>query len=155
MNWTTPANYGDVFDRLERDDVRYVVISGIAVVLHGYIRPVVDLDIVIDAAPHEARRAMHALTLAGFVPSIPLPLSALTVLRMFDSAEREIDVFVRYGIPFDELWPSSERVRVGAGTARVVSFEHLLRAKRINGRPHDLLDIERLLALRSPPEGDA
>jgi len=146
VDWTTPASYSDVFDRLERDQVRYVVVSGMAVVLHGYIRPVADLDIVIDAAPHEVRKAMHALTLAGFVPSIPLPLSALTVLRMFDSAEREVDVFVRYHIPFDELWASSERVRVDASTARVVSLEHLLRAKRIHGRPHDLLDIEGLLA---------
>ena len=150
MNPTTPVTYGDIFDGLERDNVRYVVVSGIAVVLHGYIRPVADLDIVVDAAPHEARRAMHVLTLAGFVPSIPLPLSALTVLRMFDPAQREIDVFVRYCIPFDELWASSERVRVGASIARVASLEHLLRAKRFNGRPHDLLDIAGLLALEVP-----
>jgi hypothetical protein len=121
-----------------------------AVVLHGYIRPVADLDIVIDAASHEAHKAMHALTLTGFVPSIPLPLSVLTVLRMFDSTQREVDVFVRYCIPFDELWASSECVRVGASTARVMSLEHLLRAKRIHGRPHDLLDIEGLLALKAP-----
>ncbi len=146
----TPASYGDVFDRLERDHVRYVVVSGMAVVLHGYIRPVADLDIVIDAASHEAHKAMHALTLTGFVPSIPLPLSVLTVLRMFDSTQREVDVFVRYCIPFDELWASSECVRVGASTARVMSLEHLLRAKRIHGRPHDLLDIEGLLALKAP-----
>ncbi|HWN45537.1 MAG TPA: hypothetical protein VNW71_25155 [Thermoanaerobaculia bacterium] len=154
MNWTTPAGYGDVFERLERDHVRYVVASGSAVVLHGYIRPVADLDIVIDAAPHEARKAMHALTLTGFVPSIPLPLSALTVLRMFDSAQREVDVFVRYCIPFDELWASSERVPVGVSIARVISLEHLLRAKRITARPHDLLDIEALLALKVPGPSD-
>jgi hypothetical protein len=152
VNRTTPVTYGGVFDRLERDHVRYVVVGGIAVVLHGYIRPVADLDIVVDAAPDEARRAMRALTLAGFVPSIPLPLSAVTVLRMFDPAQREVDVFVRYCIPFDELWASSERVRVrvGAGIARVASLEHLLRAKRFNGRPHDLLDIAGLLALEVP-----
>jgi hypothetical protein len=144
----TPAEFGDVFDRLEGDGVRYVVVSGVAVVLHGHLRPVADLDLVIDAASHEAGRAMRTLTLAGFVPSIPLPLSALTVLRMFDPAQREIDVFVRYRIPFDELWASSERVCVGASTVRVASLEHLLRAKRLHGRPHDLLDIEALLALQ-------
>jgi hypothetical protein len=154
VNWTTPASYGDVFERLEQDHIRYVVVSGSAVVLHGYIRAIADLDIVIDAAPHEAHKAMHALTLTGFVPSIPLPLSVLTVLRMFDAAQREVDVFVRYHIPFDELWASSERVRVGAGTARVISLEHLLRAKRITGRPHDLLDIEGLLALKAPGPSD-
>ena len=145
----TTETYGDVFDRLERDHVRYVVVSGVAVVLHGHVRPIADLDLVIDPAPDEAGRAMRALNALGFVPSVPLPLSLLSVLRMFDQSQREVDVFVRYHIPFDELWASSERLRVGNGAARVVSLEHLLRAKRITGREHDLLDIEGLLALEA------
>lgn len=144
---TTPLIYRDVFDRLEREGVRYVVVSGVAVVLHGHARPVADLDMVIDPAPEEAQRAMNALARAGFVPSIPLPLSMVTVLRMFDQSQREVDVFARYHVPFAELWADSEIVRVGEGVARVASLEHLLRAKRTVGRPHDLLDIEGLLAL--------
>lgn len=147
MDWKTPVSYVDVFDSLERDHVRYVVVSGMAVVLHGYVRPIVDLDIVIDGAPDEARRAMHALNLLGFVPSLPLPLSVVTVMRMFDRSQREVDVFVRYHIPFEELWAHSENVRVGDHVARVVSPDHLIQAKRITGRPHDLLDVEGLLAL--------
>lgn len=144
---TTPEIYCDVFERLERDAVRYVVISGVAVVLHGHVRPVADLDIVVDPAPEEAGRAMSALARGGFAPSIPLPLSMVSVLRTFDHLQREVDVFVRYHVPFDDLWAGSERVGVGDGVARVASLEHLLRAKRINGRPHDLLDIAGLLAL--------
>ncbi len=85
------STYSDVFDRLERDKVRYVVVSGVAVVLHGYVRPVADLDIVIDRSPDEARHAMMTLMASGFVPTIPLPLNALTVLRMFDGLNREVD----------------------------------------------------------------
>ena len=149
MNLTTPDIYCDVFDRLERDAVRYAVISGVAVVLHGHVRPIADLDIVIDPAPDEAERALRTLAGSGFVPSIPLPLSMVTVLRMFDQAQREVDVFVRYSIPFDEMWADSEHRRVGKSVVRVVSLEHLLRAKRFNGRPHDLLDIAALLALEA------
>jgi hypothetical protein len=142
----TPLTYSDVFDRLEQEGVRYVVISGVAVVLHGHVRPIIDLDLVIDAAPDEANRALCALAHSGFAPSLPLPLSMLSVLRMFDQSQREVDVFVRYHIPFNDLWAGSERVRVGDSTVRVVSLKHLLQAKRINGRPHDLTDIEGLLA---------
>ena len=149
VSLATPEIYCDVFDRLEQDEVRYVVVSGVAVCLHGHVRPIGDLDIVIDPAPDEADRALRALTRLGFVPSLPLPLSMVSVLRMFDHAEREIDVFTRYHIPFDELWAGSERVRVGDHIARVASLEHLLRAKRIKGRAHDLLDIEGLLALKA------
>lgn len=147
MKLATPDVYCDVFDRLERDGVRYAVVSGVAVVLHGHVRPIADLDIVIDPAPEQASRALRALVHGGFVPSIPLPLSMLSVLRLFDPARREVNVFPRYHIPFGDLWDASERVRVGASVARVVSLAHLLHAKRVNGRPHDLLDIAALLAL--------
>jgi hypothetical protein len=149
VNIASPEIYCDVFDRLEHDDVRYAVISGVAVVLHGHVRPVADLDIVINPAPEESARALRALAGTGFVPSLPLPLSMLSVLRMFDHTHREVDVFVRYAIPFDELWAGSGRRRVGHSVVRVISLEHLLRAKRINGRPHDLLDISGLLALKA------
>ena len=147
MNWTTPDAYCDLFDRMERNNVPYVIVSGVAVVLHGHVRPVVDLDIVIAATPDESHRAMQTLTQAGFVPSIPLPLSLVTVMRMFDQEQREVDVFVRYHIPFLELWNSSVQKRVGSSVVRIASIEHLLRAKQIMGRPHDLWDIEGLLAL--------
>ena len=147
MDLASPEIYCDVFDGLEHGGVRYVVISGIAVVLHGHVRPVADLDIVIDPAPEEAQRALYALAQRGFAPSIPLPLSMLSVLRMFDHSRREVDVFVRYHIPFNDLWAESKHMRVGDSLVRVASLEHLLRAKRITGRPHDLLDIEGLLAL--------
>jgi hypothetical protein len=73
----------------------------------------------------------------------------VSVMRMFDPSQREVDVFVRYHIPFNDLWAGSERVRVGTSVARVALLAHLLVAKRITGRPHDLLDIEGLLALEA------
>lgn len=146
----TIETYSDVLDRLEREQARYVVVSGVAVVLRGHVRPIADLDMVIDARPEEAGRVMHIMAALGFVPSIPLPLSMLTVLRMFDHSQREIDIFVRYRIPFDELWASSEIVAIGNGSiARIISLEHLLLVKRKHGRPHDLLDIEGLLGLEA------
>ena len=147
VNLVTPEIYCDVFDRLEQDDVRYVVTSGVAVVLHGHVRSIVDLDIVVDPAPDAAGRALHALACIGFVPSIPLPLNMLSVLRMFDPAQREVDVFVRYSIAFSDLWVGSQKMRVGGSVARVVSLEHLLLVKQFNGRPHDFLDIAGLRGL--------
>jgi hypothetical protein len=147
----TPKDYLDVFERLERDGVRYVVTSGAAVVLHGHVRSILDLDIVIESTPPAADRALRVLAEGGFVPSLPLPPSMLSMMRMFDQSRREIDLFFRYHIPFEELWMASERVPVGDSFARVMSLEHLLQIKRVNGRPHDLLDIEGLQALKERP----
>lgn len=150
----TIETYGDVFDGLEHEQARYVIVSGVAVVLHGHTRPIADLDLVIDPVPVESARVMRVLASLGFIPSIPLPLSMVTVLRMFDRTQREIDIFVRYCIPFEELWASAEMVSLPNGcAARVISLEHLLKAKRTNGRAHDLLDIKALLELEADSPG--
>lgn len=147
LNRITPETYSDVFEQLERGEVRYVVIGGVAVVLRGHPRPVADLDFAVEPTPDEMSRAMDALNAVGFVPSIPLPLNALTVLRMFDPSQREVDIFVRPHVPFAELWEGAEHLRVGPCLVRVASLEHVLRAKRIDGRPRDLRDISELLTL--------
>jgi len=58
---TSPEAYSPLFEQLERDNVRYVVVSGMAVFLHGHNRPVVDLDIAIDSSPNESAKAMQTL----------------------------------------------------------------------------------------------
>ena len=149
----TPETYCDVFERLERERVRYVVIGGVAVVLRGHVRPVSDLDFAVERTPDALGHALAALGALGFAPSILLPLSALTVLRLFDQQQREINVFVRSYVPFAELWAGSEHVSVGRGVARVASVEHVLRAKRTDGRTSDLLDISGLLAVEATGRG--
>ena len=149
LNSVTPATFSDVFELLESANVRYVVVSGVAVVLHGHVRPLADLDLVVGGAPGEQDRAVQALMLGGFVPSLPVPLAMLTVLRMFDQSAREVDLFRNYHIPFAELWANSKAIAIGAGTARVAALEHVLRAKRTQGRPHDLEDIAALTLLES------
>jgi len=97
---------------------------------------------------------MMTLMASGFVPTIPLPLNALTVLRMFDRLNREVDVFVRYYIPFEELLSASEMVCVSDNMVRVASLKHVIQAKRITRRPHDLQDIEKLLSVAQPGRRD-
>ena len=150
MNPVTPETYSDVFDLLARYNAPYVVVSGMAVVLHGHVRPLFDLDIVVSSTPDEQNLALQALTLAGFVSTIPVPLSMAPVVRMFDQEEREVDVFSRYHIPFAELWNESVPITIGESEARVASLEHLLQAKRTTGRPHDLEDVEGLLRVQGP-----
>jgi len=132
-----PETFCDVLEILNRENVRYVVVGSVAVVLHGAKRDISDLDIVVDPSPEEAQRCMYALALAGFVPSIPLPFPVhlLTVVRLFDQLAREIDVFVRNQSLFDDLWSNSKLVQVGNQTARIAGPEQVLQMKRIYNEP--------------------
>lgn len=143
----TPALYKDVLERFAHDSIRYVVVSGMAVVFHGHARPIADLDIVVDPDPQQSDRALRSLLALLFVPTIPLSLSTVSVLRLFDPSSREVDLFVRYYVPFSELYADSEEHAVWGTRARVESLAHLLRVKRLLARPHDLLDIDALLLL--------
>jgi hypothetical protein len=149
MREDTPHSFLDVFHALDASHVRYVTVSGVAVVLRGRVRTVADLDIVVDPAPESAAHAVRSLMALSFAPSIPLPLQILTVLRMFDPSQREVDVFLRYYIAFDEVWAQSELLSVGGHPVRVASLAHLLQVKRLLARPHDLLDVEALVSART------
>lgn len=56
----------DVFRSLGSHDVKYVVIGGIATVVHGVPRATFDLDILVEATPENARRLLSALMDVGF-----------------------------------------------------------------------------------------
>ena len=140
----TPEDFCDVFEELKRAGAPYVVVGGVAVVLHGYRRSVPDLDIAVSSNAHDASLAMQALFMRGFVPSVPLPLSMVTVLRLFDASGREVDVVVRAQVSFDQLWPDSIEIPVGNTVARVASLSNLIRSKQLRSRTYDLDDIEHL-----------
>lgn len=138
----------DVFRSFQRHDVRYVVIGGIAAILHGVPRATFDLDILIEATPDNAQRLLDALLDAG------LGTAALTSPR--DVLANEITIFkdrVRVdvqtstpGLRFADAWSRRKTVRYQGQAFFILSKEDLIRSKRAAGRPVDLEDV-RLLEL--------
>ena len=47
---------------LDAADVRFVVVGGLAVVIHGHARLTVDIDLMLDLETENVRRAIDALT---------------------------------------------------------------------------------------------
>lgn len=129
--------------------------------LHGYARLTADVDLIVDLAPQQARRAMEVLQALGLQARAPVnPLDfavpaqrrswiedkGMRVFSMFDPANpmREVDLFAESPVDFEELWEGSIIMDLGDTTARVASIPHLIQLKRLAGRPQDLLDIEAL-----------
>lgn len=99
----------DVFACLSRHDVRYVVIGGIAAVLHGVPRATFDLDLLIDPALGNARRLLDALLDAGlgtasFTSAEDVVANEITVFK----DRVRLDVQTRTpGLVFEEAWGST------------------------------------------------
>ena len=155
----------DVLAALTGADVRFVVVGGVAVVLHGHPRLTADLDLVIDLATGPAGRAMEVLSGLGLEPRLPVAASAfadeatrtrwvternLMVFTLTDptGGVLEVDLFARSPLPFEALWSNADTVLVGETEARIASLDDLIAMKREAGRTQDLADITALEALR-------
>ena len=154
-----------VFSALNAADVRYVIVGGLAVVLHGHPRLTADVDLVLDLEPSVARRALEALVGLGLKSRAPVdPLAfadlrqreiwlaekGMQVFTLFSPANPLLilDLFVRDPIPFEQLWARAETLDLGGIPVRVASLDDLITMKRAVGRPQDLMDIEALEALK-------
>ena len=155
------AFFEPLFAALNEGQVRYVVVGGVATVLHGHARLTADVDLVIDLEPAACRRALEALARLGLQPR--LPVNALDFadpvkrrgwveekgMRVFSLVDpenplRAVDLFAEHVLDFDELWDGSEEVPLRRTSVRVASIPHLITLKRLAGRPKDLEDVERL-----------
>jgi len=165
------ALYEPLFEALNRAEVRYVVVGGLATVLHGHARLTADVDLVVDLAPAEARRAVEALLDLGFEPRLPVEAGdfadetirrqwvedrGMRVFSLFDPANpmRSLDLFAEHPIPFEELWRRSVLLPLRSTHVRVASVSDLIELKRQAGRPKDLQDIQALEAIRRAQERD-
>ena len=67
-----------IFDAREQAQARYLIVGGLAVVAHGYVRYTVDVDLVVALDPENVRRSMNALAALGYYPRIPVKLEDFT-----------------------------------------------------------------------------
>src|ERR1700742_2494656 len=63
-----------IFRALNEAKARYLVVGGVAVIAHGYVRLTKDLDLVLDLSTEFLRRSLFALQGLGYRPMIPAPL---------------------------------------------------------------------------------
>jgi hypothetical protein len=136
--------FDDVLVRLIDDHIPFVVTGGRAAVYHGVDRPIADLDIVVSDDPNGAAAAIRSLESIGFRASIPLPPQFLVVLRMFDGT-REVDVNIRYAIPFEALLKRADHFATDGRAVAVICRDDLIAIKQQRGRDYDLDDVRRLV----------
>jgi len=151
------------FDALNRADVAYLVVGGLAVNAHGYVRMTMDIDLVIALNPENILKALLALEEASFRPAVPVtpeqfadPANRkrwreekeMRVLKLWSDKYRlsPVDIFIYEPFDFAVEYARAQRLELREGLrVPIVSLEVLLTMKREAGRPQDLADIDALL----------
>src|SRR5687768_4125266 len=135
-----------VFASLNSHDVKYVVIGGIAAVLHGVPRATFDLDILIEATPENARRLLDAFAEAGLGTALlttPEGLLANEITVFQDRVRIDVQTSTP-GLEFAEAWQRRVTMTYQRQAFFIVSRDDLIASKRAAGRPKDLEDMQML-----------
>ena len=146
--------------------VKYLIVGGLAVNAHGFVRLTRDVDIVFQLERENIIRGLETLFKAGYRLAIPeRPESFadpgirelwrreknMITLKLWSDAHQRtpIDIFVYEPFPFLEESKRAEHLEICPGVkAAVVSLETLLRMKREANRPQDQIDIQELERMR-------
>ena len=140
----------DVFASFQRHNVKYLVICGIAAVLHGVPRATFDLDILIEATSENAKRLLEAgLGTAALTSAEELLSHEITISK--DRVRIDVQTTTP-GVRFEEAWEEREDLNYRGVALYVVSRKGLIASKRADGRAVDLEDV-RLLELDREAEG--
>jgi len=145
-----------LLELLHEKDVRFVVIGGVAVAAHGYVRGTEDLDLVPDPDPENLDRLTTALDeLGSTLPTVKGrrfdPTTDARVVRRGGNVTADtrfggLDVVQRArGVPaYAQLDQDAVESELLGVPVRVCSLARLREMKEAQGRTQDKADLENL-----------
>jgi len=151
-----------VVEALNEAHVRYLVVDGLAVIAHGYLRFTKDVDVVISLLPDNVKKTFDALGRLGYRPNVPITAEQfglaenrkrwieeknMKVLALWSEAHPEtpLDIFVVEPFDFDKEYEAALLKPLSKGIEiRVVSLRTLIAMKEDVGRGEDLIDVRNL-----------
>lgn len=165
------ATLEKIFSALNAAKVRYLVVGGIAVNIHGYQRMTADLDLVIQLNASNVLQAIHALASLGYKPTIPVKAEQfadeamrkswietknMKVFGMISSRypETTVDIFVKEPFDFSSEFDVAVEAELSPDVhIRIVTIPTLIKMKAEAGRSRDLDDIEHLRLIQDENRG--
>ena len=159
------ADVEAILRALNDAEVRYLIVGGLAVVAHGYVRATVDMDIVLHLERENVLRAMAALKEIGYQPLVPVEAAdfadeqkrklwrdekhmVVFQMRHPRTESTRLDIFMEEPFSFNGEYERAFWEEVAGERAPILYYGELIRLKRSSGRPQDLADVAELELIR-------
>ena len=144
-------DFKEFFESFNTHKVRYVVVGAYAVMHHTEPRATLDIDVLVDTSPENARAVMAALTAFGFgsigLTETDFSKPAQTVQLGYPP--NRIDILTSItGVGFEEAYAHRQPSDYDGVPIDYLGVDQLLRNKEATARDKDLLDVKRLRKLR-------
>jgi len=143
---------------LDSHDVEFIIVGGVAAVLHGSARLTQDLDVVYARTPQNLARLVEALRdhapyLRGAPPGLPFQWSedtlrlGLNFTLQTDLGALDLLGEIAGGGEYQDLTNHTVETEIFGVKCRYLDLKALIRAKRAAGRPKDLESLAELEAM--------
>ncbi len=153
--------YVDLFRALGKFEVRYLLIGGVAVNLHGIGRLTADVDLMLALDADNLARFVSAGEALELKPVVPVALADVAdaakvqswiedkgmlalAFRPPDKDAPTLDILVRPVVPFEEAYQRRVDRSLGGAVVSLASIEDIIKLKTGTGRKKDEADIAAL-----------
>lgn len=137
------ADLRQFVEMLDKREVRYLVIGGVAVNAHGYVRLTVDTDFWIAIDPDNARRVREACDEFGFPGFSDADFLVPGAIVQMGRPPNRIDLLNTIaGVEFEACYARRVYGTLDGMRLPLIAVEDLLANKRAVGRYKDLADVE-------------
>ena len=140
-------DFKEFIQSLNANQVKYLVIGGYAVAVHGYPRYTKDIDIWLEMTPENADRMLAALRDFGFGTLEITPEDFMTpnqVIQLGYPPNRIDLITTPDGVDFPTCYNAKVEIEMNNITVPFIDLENLRLNKRASGRLQDLADLENL-----------
>lgn len=142
-------DFRDFLRALNEADVRYILVGGYSVILHGYSRTTGDMDLWVERTSENYTRLNTAFQIFG-MPVFDMTESNFLSHPVWDvftfgTPPVAIDIMVNLeGLNFDEVFQQSIFFEDDGLQIRTIHKTHLIAAKKNAGRAKDIHDLDNL-----------
>ncbi|QNN41383.1 nucleotidyltransferase [Pedobacter roseus] len=142
-------DFREFIQALNNQGVKYILVGGYSVILHGYSRTTGDMDIWVERTEENYRKIFNAFFQFG------MPVFDMTKDNFLHHPDWEVFSFGRppvsidlmiivKGLNFDECYPNSVFFEEDGLKIRTINYNDLLLAKKSAARAKDINDLENL-----------
>ena len=143
----TINDFEDMLELLEKHEVRYLIIGGLAFIYHAKPRYTKDMDLWIESSPENIYRANQALAEFGS-PTLLAPDEPTQIVQIGVAPDR-IDLVVEVGaVAFSTAWEKRVIGRYGRSTALWIDLDSLIAIKRAIDSPQHQEDARILMEVK-------
>lgn len=140
-------DFKEFIQLLNNNQVKYLVIGGYAVAIHGHPRYTKDIDIWIEMSSFNAQKILKALTEFGF-GSLDLKeedfQSPDTIIQLGYPPSRIDLITTPDGVDFTTCYQTKIEIEVDNIIVNFIDLDNLKKNKQASGRLQDLADLENL-----------